>query len=134
CRVGAQVKIPRWLGPWRARQEQEEDLARELDTHLAIESDEQQERGVSPLDAQYAAHKQLGNVTLLKEEMREMWGWMWLDRLVQDARYALRTMLKTPGFAAITICTLAIGIGANTAIFSVVDHIIFRPFAYQHPE
>jgi putative ABC transport system permease protein len=128
------VRIPRWLDPWRARREQEEDLARELDTHLAIASDEQQERGFSPVDARYAAHKQLGNVTLLKEEMREMWGWMWLDRLVQDARYALRTTLKTPGFAAITICTLAIGIGANTAIFSVVDHIIFRPFAYQHPE
>jgi hypothetical protein len=60
------VRTPRWLDPWRMRREQEEDLARELDTHLVIASDEQQERGFSPVDAQYAAHKQLGNVTLLK--------------------------------------------------------------------
>jgi hypothetical protein len=128
------VKIPRWLDPWRARREQEEDLARELDTHLAIAVDEQQERGLSHDRARSAAQKQLGNVTLLKEEMREMSGWTWLERLVQDARYALRMMRKNPGFAAITICTLAIGIGANTAVFSVVDHVVFRPFGYQDPE
>jgi len=76
----------------------------------------------------------LGNVTCLKEEVREMWGWMCLERLVQDTRYALRMMRKNPGFAAIAVLTLALGIGANTAIFSVVDHIFFRPFAYQRPE
>jgi predicted permease len=128
------VKIPRWLDPWRARREQEEDLARELDTHLAIAVDEQRERGLSHDQARSAAQKQLGNVTLLKEEMRQMSGWTWLERLVQDARYALRMMRKNPGFAAITICTLAIGIGANTAVFSVVDHVVFRPFGYQDPE
>jgi predicted permease len=128
------VRIPRWLDPWHSRRQQEEDLARELDTHLAIASDEQRENGLSPVDARYAAQKQLGSVTLLKEEMREMSGWAWLERLVQDARYALRMMRKNPGFAAITICTLAIGIGANTAVFSVVDHIVFRPFGYQDPE
>jgi hypothetical protein len=96
------VRIPRWLNPWRTRREQEDDLARELDTHLAIAVDEQRERGLSHDQARSAAQKQLGNVTLLKEEMREMSGWTWLERLVRDARYALRMMRKNPGFAAIT--------------------------------
>jgi putative ABC transport system permease protein len=66
--------------------------------------------------------------------MREMWGWMWLERIRQDVRYALRMMRKSPGFAAIAIFTLAIGIGAKTAIFSVVDHLFFRPFPFQQPD
>ena len=63
-----------------------------------------------------------------------MWGWMWLERIVQDVRYALRMMRKSPGFAAIAVLTLAIGIGSNTAIFSVVDHLFFRPFPFQQPD
>jgi putative ABC transport system permease protein len=128
------VRIPRWLQPWRARRELEEDLARELETHLAIARDEQQERGLSATDARLAARKQFGNVTYVREEMREMWGWMWLERIVQDVRYALRMMQKSPGFAAIAVFTLAIGIGANTAIFSVVDHLFFRPFPFRDPD
>src|SRR5689334_16278901 len=126
--------ILRWLHPWHERREQEQDLARELETHLAIASDEQRERGLSPHDARLAAQKQLGSVTHVKEEMREMQGWVWLERLVQDARYSTRMMRKSPGFSAIAVLTLAIGIGANTAIFSVVDHIFFRPFAYERAD
>src|SRR5207244_5488553 len=96
--------------------------------------DEQLERGLPHDAARYAAQKQLGNVTLLKEEMREMWSWMWLERVILDVRYALRMMRKSPGFAAIALVTLAIGIGANTAIFSVVDHLFFRPFPFRDSE
>ena len=63
-----------------------------------------------------------------------MWGWVWLERIVQDVRYVLRMMRKSPGFAAIALFTLAIGIGANTAIFSVVDHLFFRPFPFRDPD
>jgi len=128
------VRIPRWLHPWRDRRELEDDLARELETHLAIARDEQQERGLSATAARQAARKQFGNVTYVREEMREMWGWMWLERIVQDVRYAVRTMRKSPGFSAIAVLTLAIGIGANTAIFSVVDHLFFRPFPFRDPD
>src|SRR5262245_6808112 len=63
-----------------------------------------------------------------------MWGWMWLERIIQDARHALRMMRQSPGFAAIALLTLAIGIGANTAVFSVVDHLFFRPFPFQQAD
>jgi len=84
--------------------------------------------------ATHAAKRQLGSITYLREEMREMWGWMWLERIVQDVRYALRMMRKSPGFSAIAVLTLAVGIGANTAIFSVVDHLFFRPFPFRDPD
>ena len=128
------MRILRWIHPWRCRRELEEDLTREIETDLALADEEQQERDLSPGDARRAAHKELGNVTHLKEEMREMWGWMWLERIAQDVRYALRMMRKSPGFAAIAVFTLATGIGANTAIFSVVDRLFFRPFPFRDPD
>jgi predicted permease len=128
------VRILDWLRLGGGRKELEEGLARELELHLALARDEYEDRGLSPGEARCAAHRQLGNVTRLQEEMHEMWSWMWLERLVQDARYALHMMRKNPGFAATAILTLAIGIGANTAIFSVVDRIFFRPFPYEQPE
>ena len=128
------MRIPRWLDPWRRRREEEEDLARELEIHLDLAREEHTERGLSHTAATRAARRQLGSITHVREEMREMWGWMWLERIVQDGRYALRMMRKSPGFAVIAVLTLAVGIGANTAIFSVVDHLFFRPFPFRDPD
>src|SRR5262245_13127643 len=94
---------------WRRR---EEHLDRELRSHLELESEEQGEA---------AARRAFGNLTLVKEDVRAAWGYTWLERLGTDLRYMLRTLRKSPGFAAVAILSLTIGIGATTAVFSVVD-------------
>jgi predicted permease len=109
---------------WRRKREQ--DLDRELRDHLQMESEEQQDA--------YAARRALGNTALIKENVREAWGWMWLDRLWQDARYAVRGLRKNPAFALTAALSLALGVGANTAIFTVVDAVLLKPLPLPQPE
>jgi predicted permease len=116
---------------WRRRNERERDLERELQSHLELVADEQEQNGLTPEEARYAARRVLGNTTLVKEEVREMWGWTRLGILVQDVLKAARTLRKSPGFAATAFLTLAIGIGASTAVFTVVDSVILKPLAYR---
>ena len=105
-------------------------MERELRADLEAEAMEQQERGLSPEEAHYAARRALGNTTYLKEEVRQMWGWNTWEIFVQEMRYALRALRKSPGFAATAIVTLAVGIGASTAVFTVVDSLLLRPLAF----
>ena len=84
-------------------------------------------------EAEYAARRQFGNVTLIKERSREVWGWTWIETLLQDLRYALRTMRRNPGFAAVAVLSLALGTGANTAIFSLLDTILLRSLPVRNP-
>ena len=107
-----------------------EDLERELQSDLELEEEEQRVSGLSQEDARYAARRAFGNVTLIREQAREAWGWVRLESFVQDVRYALRQLSRNPGFTAICILTLALGIGATTAIFSVVDSLLLRPLQY----
>ena len=86
------------------------------------------------IEAQTAARRSLGNTTYLKEESHFAWGWEWLENLGQDARYGLRMLRKSPGFSAVAILTMALGIGGTTAIFSVVDPTLLRPLPYPEPE
>ena len=129
-------RLEPWLSrfPWYRRQARDADLARELRDHLDLEAEEQRAGGLSPEEAAYAAHRALGNTLKIEEEVRTAWGFRWLETLVQDVRYGLRLLRKSPSFTAVAILTLAVGIGANTAIFSLIDGILLRPLPYPHPE
>jgi putative ABC transport system permease protein len=102
------------------------DLEEEMRLHRALREQEQIERGLSPSEARYAVQRRFGNDLVLREESCGMWGWNWLEDLVQDVRHAIRSLAKNPGFTGVVVATLALGIGANTVIFSVV----WRPLRY----
>ncbi len=115
------------------RRGNERDLDREIRAHLEMEAEEQIEGGQAPAEAPYAARRAFGNVTLIQEVTREMWGWNSAERLWQDLRYAGRTLRKNPVFAATAIATLALGIGANTAIFSLLNAVMLKSLPVRDP-
>jgi len=116
---------------WRRR---ERDLEREVRSHLELEAEDQLRNGLPPEKARLAAQKAFGNATLVTEEIRAMSAWTALDRLAQDLRYGLRTMGRNRGFAAVAILTLALGIGANTVIFSVLNAVELRRLPVRDPQ
>jgi macrolide transport system ATP-binding/permease protein len=118
---------------WVQRRRKEDELREELQFHLAEEADERQADGLTEDQARWAARRDLGNVTLLREDARTLWSWILLEQLAQDVRYGLRTMFKNRMFTALAALSLALGIGANTAIFSFMDSILLRSLPVPDP-
>src|SRR5271165_6288352 len=118
---------------WR-RRNLYNDLAEEMRAHVEEKREQFIREGMSREEATHAARRAFGNATLIEERGREAWQWPRLESLMADARFALRQLRKSPGFAATAILTLALGIGANTAIFTLIDSIMLRPLPYPQQE
>lgn len=111
----------------------DDDIERELRDHLDLEAEDQQDRGLNPRDARYAAQRALGNTALIHEDTRAIWLSTTLERFLQDTRYALRAMRRNPAFTAVVVLSLALGVGLNTSVFTVLNALLLRPLPVPEP-
>jgi len=118
----------------RRRKRMMEGLDQDIREHIAMETQDNIERGMPPEEARYAAMRKFGNVTRVKEEIREVWSFVWLEQLVQDVRFALRMLGKNPGFAFTAVLILALGIAANVIVFGVLQALVLRQLDVPHAD
>src|ERR1700739_628946 len=109
------------------------DLDEEMRLHMDLRQKQQAEQGMDEVEARYAARRKFGNTTALKEESTMAWGWRWLESLGQDALYGVRAMLRSPGITAVALLSLGLGIGATTAIFTLLDAVMLRSLPVRDP-
>ena len=131
----------RWLRTIAMRLQmllQRNDATSRLDNELQFHIDQQIAEnlacGMSADEARHAAMRSFGNPTALRDETRATWSWNWLEQLLRDTRIGIRTLARTPGFASISILVIAIGIGANVALFTMVRSVLLKPLPFKHPD
>ncbi|HEY1576581.1 MAG TPA: permease prefix domain 1-containing protein, partial [Terracidiphilus sp.] len=124
----------RRIGMLLHRERFAKELEDEMQLHLELRRQQQEESGIAPKDARAAAYRRFGNPTLIRERSFTSWGWSWLEGLLQDVLYGLRAMLRSPGITIVALLSLALGIGANTAIFSLMDAVMLRSLPVKNPQ
>jgi predicted permease len=127
-------EFARRIGMLLHRERFANELEEEMQLHLELRRQQQEESGVAPNNARAAAYRRFGNPTLVRERSYTSWGWSWLEGLLQDMLYGLRAMLRSPGITIVALLSLALGIGANTALFSLMDAVMLRSLPVKNPQ
>src|SRR4051812_42616217 len=125
------MKLLRKIRAFFRREKLDAEMSEEMKTHLELQVQQNIARGMPPDEARYAAQRSFGGVDQIKERARDQRGFVWLEQSAQDLRYAVRQLRRNPGLAIVAVLTLAIGTGANTAIFSLVHHLMLKPLRYE---
>ncbi|MGD0735806.1 MAG: ABC transporter permease [Terracidiphilus sp.] len=119
---------------WWRMKKRDADLERELRCDLELEEEEQRANGVGANEARYAARRAFGNPALIREQTRATWSWNWVESLAREMRFSFRTLRRTPGFTVIAVLVMALGIGANVVLFTVVRGVLLKPLPFSEPD